>query len=640
MAQENTNTAAVDEEPGYSMAAFIMTHTPDQVRAEFDKNPVGFMTGINIQDKDLKPEDIELRRELYSMVRPVVSNSEITALAERSTQSKAIIQELMQSMGIDSFEKMTLDQFNQIKQNDRLVEAIKNPTERGYVQMFEQTIGKLNKAREYDSKQAQIKDQLWQSIGPMAESNAVDVMKKSSRENAPKMLQDFLARQNGGNTNTTDTSNANGENAQEAQQETQQEAPAHSNYAFTNDMPTLEDTTNISIDGNVSDAEQPVTADGVSAPRTAIDSDANVNVTAPTPEVGIDVVQPAEQPTEAALTLDGADNNPNYTYDANKGNAAPNMTVNGDLSDAAQMPAVSVNAPDKGEVKQGMPIETLDWTKGYKMSPMARRDLRMRHRDASLEHMMNDFAHAGSPEQAFTRLFINLMLYPMGTMAYALDVKATKQEEKNRYAKERQSQYDDMMANLKGLDSTARERAIHKDFIKAAGDVYKLAQNVREQNPELLDKLGIKFDKDGNAISVNEKQKEKLEKEVLSKNYTSLYNHLPTEGKLKEMYDQVKKLDSMGYYKLAGQALEQRIEAENANRKPSKLNDAHEQTNSQQQRRNLKDDLANFQAASRDLQQEAVTVRGNRYELNRARQNSPDMANVNISINTRNNGRE
>lgn len=636
MAQENTKPVAVDEEPGYSMASFIMTHTPDQVRAEFDKNPVGFMTGINIQDKDLKPEDIELRKELYSMVRPVVSSSEITALAERSTQSKAIIQELMQSMGIDSFEKMTIDQFNQIKQNDRLIEAAKNPTERGYMQMFEQTIGKLDKAREYDSKQAQIKDQLWKSIEPMAQTNAVDVMQKSSRENAPKILQDYFARKNGGNTNTADTTNVNGENAQA----TQQAASAHSNYAFTNSMPTTDNTTNISIGGNVSEAEQPVTADGVSAPRTAIDSDANVNVTAPAPEVGIDVVQPAEQPTEAALTLDATDNNPNYTYDANKGNAAPDMTVNGDLSEAIQMPNIAVNAPEKGEVKQGMPIETLDWTKGYKMSPMARRDLRMRHRDASLEHMMNDFAHAGSPEQAFTRLFINLMLYPLGTMAYALDVKATKQEEKNRYAKERQNQYDDMMANLKGLDSTARERAIHKDFIKSAGDVYRLAQNVREQNPELLDKLGIKFDKDGNAISVNEKQKEKLEKEVLSKNYTSLYNHLPTEGKLKEMYEQVKKLDSMGYYKLAEQAMQQKIDAENSNREPTKLNDAHAQTNSQQQRRNLKDDLKNFQAASRDFQQEAVTVRGNRYELDRARQNSPDMANVNISINTKNNGRE
>ena len=633
MAQENTNTTQtqVDEEPGYTMASFIMTHTPDQVRAEFDKNPVGFMTSINIQDQDLKPEDIELRKELYSMVRPVVSSSEISALTERSTQSKAIIQELMQSMGIDSFEKMTVDQFNQIKQNDRLVEAIKNPTERGYMQMFEQTIGKLDKAREYDAKQAQIKDQLWKSIGPLAEDNAINVMKKSSRESVPQMLQDYYARKNGGNTN-----NANAENTQEAPKE----APTHSAYTFTNDMPTTDNTTRISVDGNVSDAPTPVTADGVSAPRTAIDSDANVNVTAPSPEVGIDVVQAAENPEQAAMTLDGAADNPNYTYDANKGNAAPDMTVNGDLSDAIQMPSIAVNAPDKGEVKKGIPIETLDWTKGYKMSPMARRDLRMRHRDASLEHMMNDFAHAGSPEQAFTRLFINLMLYPLGTMAYALDVKATKQEEKNRYAKERQSQYDDMMANLKGLDSSARERAIHKDFIKAAGDVYSLAQNVREQNPELLNKLGIKFDKDGNAISANAKQKEMLEKEVLSKNYASLYDHLPTEGKLKEMYDQVKKLDSMGYYKLAEKAMQQKLEAENADRKPSNLNQAHAQTNSQQQRRGLKDDLANFQAASHDYQQEAVTVRGNRYQLDRARQQSPEMANVNISINTRNNGRE
>ena len=247
---------------------------------------------------------------------------------------------------------------------------------------------------------------------------------------------------------------------------------------------------------------------------------------------------------------------------------------------------------------------------GFQMSSEAEARLRDNNKGATLLSIMEAFASAKTPEDAFQNALIAAILYLPNKVAWGLEYAEERAKEKNAYieanlrehvkqaqeaAKERAAQekeraaeeeklriagleaenrYDDAVATAKGLNATDCMRSVHADLFEAMGDMEVLAANIHEKNPKLLEGLNFEFKDDG---TIKGGDLDKLRERVLAEGYFNTYGHQISEDKLKQVMEQSKALLSSGAYAETGKEMaDERAAEEYVNTTAEEQKDADE----------------------------------------------------------------
>ncbi|MBP5534802.1 MAG: hypothetical protein J6Y03_04780 [Alphaproteobacteria bacterium] len=185
---------------------------------------------------------------------------------------------------------------------------------------------------------------------------------------------------------------------------------------------------------------------------------------------------------------------------------------------------------------------------GFRMSYEAEAKVRESNSGASLRSIVEAFANAKTPEDAFQNAFMAALLYLPNKIAWGFEYAQARAREKNDYiearlreqakeareqeradqeaARERAAQereerrnerdaedkYEDDIAAAKGLSATDRLRSVHSELFEAMGDIGVAAANLKKDHPELLKETGLRVDSEGKVFSeLSDKQKKDLE---------------------------------------------------------------------------------------------------------------------------------
>ena len=195
-----------------------------------------------------------------------------------------------------------------------------------------------------------------------------------------------------------------------------------------------------------------------------------------------------------------------------------------------------------------------------KLSDEEKARLAKEHRDFSFWGIVEQFASAKSPEEAFQGLLIKALLYLPDKAVYLVERKAALAKEKNKKLEEKIKQYDEMVAASKGLDAHGRLLSEHKYMIEYFKEIKALergdaegAARLCKEHPEFLKGI-VDFDKDGKITgNLTGEKKEKLRKRMMDTGYNETYNHMPTQAESKRLVQGSKWLENNGFYEKAAE---------------------------------------------------------------------------------------
>ncbi|MBO5997747.1 MAG: hypothetical protein J6P93_04400, partial [Alphaproteobacteria bacterium] len=265
------------------------------------------------------------------------------------------------------------------------------------------------------------------------------------------------------------------------------------------------------------------------------------------------------QPLDPANTPNVQQQNPNDPGQTVQGQQTqqPGQTVQGQQTQqpgqtvqGQQVPQPVVTAQTQlAPPPPNITVSHKDFAKGFKMSNEAKEAVADKNKQFSLWSIMEQFASAKTPEDAFQSLLINALLYLPNKVAWGLDMMVARKREKNRYIKEQIERHDDAVAASKGMGAPERLATIHKEMAQTFGNLPEAAALLRKEHPELVDDLGLQFNKDGTLIGEpSKKDLETIRKRILQKNYFETYGHMPTNEKLKYLQEESKRLQKIGAY--------------------------------------------------------------------------------------------
>ena len=268
-----------------------------------------------------------------------------------------------------------------------------------------------------------------------------------------------------------------------------------------------------------------------------------------TPSVTVD----GNIPETPSVTVQGNMENPNYEYDAVKGAKADPITVNGDLSHLQDNQAPKEASPEQKQPEAKAPA-TPDFSEGFKLSEEAKERLNDKYKDYSATGIMERFASAKEPEEAFMAMFLGLMLYLPNQALEYIDQKEVEAKERKSYIENQMQAYDDALAKGKGWSGKEQFNKVYGDFVETFGNMPEMAAKLRKEHPELVDGLGLKFDENGRLDgNLNDKQIKALAERVIANNYDQTYGHKPSDKQLKALWTDCNNLLNAGAFKELGQ---------------------------------------------------------------------------------------
>ena len=287
-----------------------------------------------------------------------------------------------------------------------------------------------------------------------------------------------------------------------------------------------------------------ISVDGKADETPAVSVDGKVDET---PSVSVD----GKIEETPAFSVSGNMENPDYTYDAEKGQNTDPITVKGDLSHL-QENSTSEQNPQNTQAEQ-VGTKTPNFADGFKLSEEARERLDEKFKDYSTIGIMERFASSKEPEEAFMAIFLGMMLYlPNQALKYMEQREVTAKERKS-YIENQAQAYDETFARGRGWTGKDQFDKVYGDFVDTFGNMPEMAAKLRNEHPELLKGLGLKFDENGRLEGkLNDKQVKALSERVIANNYDKTYGHRPTDKQLKALWADCNNLLKAGVFAQLG----------------------------------------------------------------------------------------
>ena len=532
---KNISTTHVDEEIGTSEAKEFLSKSSAENYADFIKAPIGFMSSLTINpERELSPNVQQALLDLNAQIRPIRDPDAFSKLETlSSSKAKEVFKSLASShYGVDNIENLTKEQADFLMNTDE-IKALNTgniSTDSMYLKEAQKAFDERQAVIDYDKNRMDNLNTIWSELEPVAHQKAVQLLGGNPFEQ--NNVQDATYR-----------------------------APLFSNSKD-----------NISVTGNEQspytyDPDKVSIADKPKADRL-MENGATINGAIPqTPTM----TTTGETPTTPGVTVDGSLENDNFTYDPQKMAEAAPITIQGNVPNNGPyyyapdgnnndtpaepyVPGPASKPENQPPVREGM-----DFSEGFKLSEEAREKIAERNHANSFWGIVEEFSKAKSPEQAFQNLFIRALLYLPNQVAWGLDLAAEKVKEKTKYIQDKVEQYDQTVADARGMGAHDRFESVHQLFIESCGNMPEAAAKLRKEHPELLDGLKLKFDKDGRMIGdLSKGQMEELRNRMLDYGYFQTYGHPPTNATLKKLADTSKSMMKGGEYERLGRQKQRR----------------------------------------------------------------------------------
>ncbi len=532
----NQDDTGVDERLGQSAARDFLQNLAaknengvDRNFAAFSERPIGFMGALINPETDL-PQDEQLRaalRDLNASVRPAEDKEAFSRVSSLpSDKAKDRFKSLAQSkFGVNDVENLTKEQADQIFADEELKAMTERINDDGhYLSQLNGAFAQRDAVQKYDEQRKKNLQTIWKYAEPVMQKKAENVMGVNAQNNtqAPQEID-----------------------AEQAQKPIY-EAP------FTTKV-----TTNVSVQGGQSQytyAPEQVAEDKKDAADDLINNGTSIEGDVPQaqmPTFGHDT----QNDTTPVMSVRGDEENPNFTYDKDKGEQAEPITVNGNIPNDGTN--ITINPPSPEQLAQQQKNPNIDFAEGFKGSKEYKDAVKAaadNNKDFSVTGIMNRVAESPDIESAMENLFIGMLLYLPNRITEGFERAAGVKKAKNEYMHAQIEAYDNRIAEAKGMNATDRFNALHKDILQACGKMPEMAAQLRKDHPELLKDLDLQFDENGRVVGeLNKKQEAELMSRMLKNNYFETYGHLPDNKTMEKMKADAKQLLQSGMFEALGQ---------------------------------------------------------------------------------------
>ncbi len=181
--------------------------------------------------------------------------------------------------------------------------------------------------------------------------------------------------------------------------------------------------------------------------------------------------------------------------------------------------------------------QEIDFGKGYRMPEHIKAKINKEYRQGTITGVLEQVLNARSPEEAALAMVCALMAFGPMAIARQLELSVANKQALEKYKLDKAKEADEMTLAMKGMSSRDATAALYGDFLKAGNDMQKVADNIRKEDPGLLENLSR--DKEGNLTKAG---MEELQARILQR------NHLNTFGRTmfkRELKDRVGLLNNM-----------------------------------------------------------------------------------------------
>ena len=190
--------------------------------------------------------------------------------------------------------------------------------------------------------------------------------------------------------------------------------------------------------------------------------------------------------------------------------------------------------------------QEIDFGKGYKLPQQTKAKINKEYREGTLMGVLEQVLNAHSPEEAAMALVIAFLAYGPTAIARQLELSVANKEALDKYKLDKAKEADEMTLAMKGMSSRDATAALYHDFLKAGNDMQKVADNIRKEDPGLLENLSR--DKEGN---LKKSGMEELRARILQRNYLNTFGRTMFKNELK---DRVNLLNNMPHQVIDTQA--------------------------------------------------------------------------------------
>ena len=190
--------------------------------------------------------------------------------------------------------------------------------------------------------------------------------------------------------------------------------------------------------------------------------------------------------------------------------------------------------------------QEIDFGKGYKLPQQTKAKINKEYREGTLMGVLEQVLNAHSPEEAAMALVIAFLAYGPTAIARQLELSVANKEALDKYKLDKAKEADEMTLAMKGMSSRDATAALYHDFLKAGNDMQKVADNIRKEDPGLLENLSR--DKEGNLTKAG---MEELRARILQRNYLNTFGRTMFKNELK---DRVNLLNNMPHQVIDTQA--------------------------------------------------------------------------------------
>lgn len=173
--------------------------------------------------------------------------------------------------------------------------------------------------------------------------------------------------------------------------------------------------------------------------------------------------------------------------------------------------------------------EEIDFEKGYILPQSIKAKVNKEYRQGTVIGVLEQVLNAHSPEEAAMALIVALLAYGPTALARQLELSAANREALAKYKLEKAKEADATILAMKGMSSRDAVVALYSDFLKAGNDMQKVADNIRKEDPGLLENLSR--DKEGNLTKAG---MEELQTRILQRNHLNTFGRTMFKQELKD----------------------------------------------------------------------------------------------------------